>query len=69
MYAVRFSGIELPMQTAQEAWHAAGSDSGFPTSEERRANRAAKLAELRFCREKGYPLPTLSARLMALLGR
>ncbi|MGI5972658.1 MAG: hypothetical protein ACOX67_02750 [Oscillospiraceae bacterium] len=56
MYAIRFGGIELPASTQSEVLQMAGSDSGFPTAEERRARRAERLAELRFRRMKGYPV-------------
>lgn len=56
MYTMRFGGIELPVSTQKELWQMAGSDSGFPTAEERRARRAERLAELRFRKAKGYPL-------------
>lgn len=59
MYAVHFGGIELPVSSQSAAWQMAGSDSGFPTAEERRARRAERLAELRFRREKGYPTSLL----------
>ena len=59
MYAVRFGGIELSVSSQCEAWQVAGSDSGFPTAEERRARRAERLAELRFRRQKGYPVSLL----------
>lgn len=56
MYSIRFGGIELPVSTQRELWQIAGSDSGFPTAEERRARRAERLAELQFRKMKGYPV-------------
>jgi len=44
------------MADQRQAYLAAGSDSGFPTAEERRAHRAERLADLRFRQQKGYPL-------------
>lgn len=56
MYAAYFGGIEVSAPNQNAAFQMIGSDSGFPTAEERRARRAERLAELQFRRAKGYPL-------------
>ena len=56
MFAVQYGGIEVPVFSRNEAVKMAGSDSGFPRAEERKARKDERLAELRFRYEKGYPL-------------
>ena len=56
MFAARFGGIDLNAFCRREAEEMAGSESGFPTRAERKARKKARLAEIRFRMEKGYPV-------------